>query len=295
MFICKIAEKFQSLPEASELSEFRLVTCISSCNLKRTENEWIAVSGLHAFSDDILFFAACSCLRAISLRTHKLSEADPCEPKSGTARFCICNVALDAETDTLLLVLWGYHYWLMSLRRGQTNWIKVQRHPIEQLDEIAVCNLQILLGNFGEDRLFIFGVNSQHRLSSLCAVVLENRYNYFACACIDGETLVAFSHDNALVTLRRLVERRIMQIACIKLTYPQRLLFRGNELLVADFNERTKSHEIVSLLATSGRLMLRGSLLPSNASVKVWKWCLSGDRLVVWDNKSKDILVYKND
>ena len=69
-------------------------------------------------------------------------------------------------------------------------------------------------------------------------------------------------------------------------------MFRGELLLVADWNSTIASHTIVSFRVSDGALSERRQLLAANDSVPVHLWSLAGDRLVLLDNNSGDLLVY---
>ena len=90
----------------------------------------------------------------------------------------------------------------------------------------------------------------------------------------------------------RLVALRLEPLARTDLVAPVLVLFRGDLLLVADYNERADTHTIVPFRVTGAELNRQRELLNHNTGVRATAWCLAGDRLVVRDWKSKDMLLY---
>ena len=124
-----------------------------------------------------------------------------------------------------------------------------------------------------------------------------------ACTHISDETYVAFSSSEAsLVTLHRLVwslptpNHGVCKHQKTFRTFqkPWRLLFRGDLLQVSDWKSTTRSHAIVPLRASGGELSENRALLAASAEnrIDVRAWALAGDRLVLWDKNSRDLLIY---
>ena len=147
----------------------------------------------------------------------------------------------------------------MSLRRNASEWIEVQRLPnvIEKTRYplIAVCDSHVLLGREeGDGTLYVYNVSENHNVSS---VHFSQQNLTLAYTRISNNTYVALTrHNKTQVTLHRLVwpltprgSRRIHGQYLSKV-----LLFRGDLLIIADWNSTTNSHAIVSLRASGGAL-----------------------------------------
>ena len=91
--------------------------------------------------------------------------------------------------------------------------------------------------------------------------------------------------------MHRLVGLKLEHFARTNLVGPGKVLFCSDLLLVTNYNRDTNVHTIMSFLLTAARLIRHRKLLGANAGVYVESWCLAGDRLVVRDNKSKDLLL----
>ena len=117
----------------------------------------------------------------------------------------------------------------------------------------------------------------------------------FELACIrrDGNTLVAFSHTKS-TSLHRLtpLQMSLKPLDSVELTDPYKIVFYGEQLLVAHWNTQTKSHAIVSFRESGGALSEKKEMLAANDSVLVGDWALAGDRLVLWNYISGDLHVY---
>ena len=267
-------------------------------NLSRTENEDLIVYDMCALSaDEVLLACGPAGLRAVSLHTAQLvAQLEP-----GAIRVVV-RVAFDTHTDTLLLVVrapTGDYYQLVSLRRNASEWLEVQRLGTRIRDNLfhifnfAVCDSRVLLGSEGRDTLYMFDVSAEHTLRDAGSVTLHNGAYRVACTRRDGVTLIGFSHDTSVSLLRLTsLSLPLVPIASVSLTEPRQLLFLKNLLLVKDWNSATRSHAIVSFRASDNALTERRMLFDAQANVSINAWALAGDRLVLWDYNSKDLLVY---
>ena len=247
-------------------------------------------------AEELLLACGSAGLLAVSLRTDLTVFA----AKQPTAiREFVYGVAFDTNTDTLLLFFQTPTdvYQLVSLRRNASEWLEVQRldtnpNPRSHyIPSISVCDSRVLLGQYGNPRtLHVFDVSEAHTLSDAGDVTPERRFYGFACARRGNDTLVAFAHSSS-VSLQRLASLplRLEPLASVDLTDPRRLLFRGDLLLVADWNEATRTHAIVSFRAADNALSERLVLLGAQTGIPR-AWALAGERLVLAN--SKDLLEY---
>ena len=118
-----------------------------------------------------------------------------------------------------------------------------------------------------------------------------------ACTRIGFDTLVAVIHCSAAtpvsVALYRLEELRLTKLDVFDLVVPQSLLFRGDRLLANCYKDNDdKLSEIIEVRATVEGFSRARKILKSDANVALGAWCLAGERLVLWDRKSKDLLLY---
>ena len=306
---------------AGEVLQLQFVARIPQQKLKQSENEDLYCYGLCALSDDIVLFACgTDGLRGLSLKRSKLIPNDISTIKE------VYGVAFDLATDTLLLAIVEWKsdpsffekvanflempfsstrrtLWLTSLQRGTDGWTEVERVQTDltcfvgKIMWVGISTMsgsRVLLGG-GEnrDRLYSIQVSPDHRLHRIGSVDLENKVNQFACTREGVDTLVAFSHTNCAVSLHRLAALQLEPLARVQLSAPSRLLFLGRLLLVADWNKKTETHNIVSFATTGGKLTGKRQLIEATkASALVDEWCVAGIRLVVRDGNSNDLLLY---
>ena len=156
---------------------------------------------------------------------------------------------------------------------------------------MAVCDsLVLLLAEAERDcTLHLFNVNAVHFMISVGSVTLKQPTKGLACTRRGNNTYVAFAHVS-LVSLYLLESQSLLfkPLASFTLEKPHLLLFCGDLLLVADWNETTKTPAIVSLRAFGKGLNV---LLDADAGIEVGAWAIAGDRLVLWNQKSKHLLV----
>ena len=276
---------------ATNVSRLQLAMRIPKRNLSRTDNEHLPVFGMCALSaDEVLLACGSAGLRAVSLHTAQLAAHKP------SAIRYVYGVAFDAHTDTLLLLVepLAYHYYqLVSLRRNASEWLEVQRfntriHYSSEFYDFAVCDSRVLIFKRGGDTtMYVFKVSAKRKLRNAGNVTLQSRFYKVACTRRDNVTLVALSHDTSVSLLRLTsLPLRLVPLASVSLTVHRRLLFRGDLLLVDDWNR------IVSFRASDNALTERQVLLDAQAGVRVDSWALASDRLVLWNWKSEELLVY---
>ena len=294
-----------ALVAASQAAPLRLVARISNSSLQRSPDEYIGISGLCALADDVLL-AACGFYgqRALRLSSAQLSARHPSALKH------VYSVALDAASGTLLLAFVGKAaaasgtlaadvVWLVSLQCVADEWREVQRVQTECTFTRQWVGLsfagdsRVLCGQCLDDRLYAFDESAERRLRPLGAVVLDDKLCTFACTRLDGDSLVAIAvAGRTCVSLKRLVGAgnalRLEPLARTALAGAQNVLFRGDQLLVA-----TTSQSVMSFSVSGGGLRGPRELLGAGAGALVYCWCLAGDRLVVADSNSWNLVLYE--
>ena len=268
-------------------------------NLSRTHNKYLYVSDMCALSaDEVLLSCGAAGLRSVSPHTAQLAAHEP------SAIRYVWRVVFDAHTDTLLLAVsapTGNYYQLVSLRRNASEWLEVQRlstrihYNLYNIFNFVVCDSRVLLGDVGGNTLNVLDVSAEHTLRDVGNVTLQSGAYGVACTRRDGATFVALSHFISVSLLLQLTSLplRLVPLASVNLTAAHELLFLEDLLLVQlvkdDLNRATRSsHAIVSLRASDYALTEPRVLL--NFPIDVW--ALAGDRLVLWDYNSQDLLVY---
>ena len=192
----------------------------------------------------------------------------------------------------------------MSLCRNANQWLVVTLITtvlnVAGLEISLLCSVQLTCADlqvFQGDRVYVYNVSAEHSVSDE-GFVLFGGQNLAGLACtrIGDDTYVALSLPEAsLVTLHRLVwpsPTPSHSLANFTLTTPTGLLFRRDLLLVSDSNSTTRSHGIVSVRTSGGALSEKRVLLTAADHIAVLAWTLAGDRLVLWDLNSGDLLIY---
>ena len=293
---------------AAKVSQLQCVTRIPMRNLSRTDTEHLFVFDMCALSaEEVLLACSAAGLRAVSLHNTQLVAHEP------SAIRYVYGVAFEALTDTLLLLVGAPtddYYQLVSLRRNESEWLEVQRLDTRiraesyYIFKFAVCDSRVLLG--GRYTLNVFDVSAEHTLLDAGNVTWQSRFRKFECTGLDcdtivavvctrrdSNTLVAFSDDTS-VFLQRLASLplRLEPLASVNLTAPRLLLFRGDLLIIADWNRANRTDTIVSFRVSGNALTERRVLLDAQAGVYVGAWALASDRLVLMNWELLELLVY---
>ena len=141
--------------------------------------------------------------------------------------------------------------------------------------------------------MYVFDVGREHTLHDAGKFTLKKRFYDVACTRRGDDTLVAFANSHrSRVALKRLVSQqrlRLKRLAKVDITEPLWLLFRGDLLLVADWNSTTKTHTIVSFRASGNALTERRVLLEDR--FHEFRWALAGERHVI--ASLNELLVYE--
>ena len=164
---------------------------------------------------------------------------------------------------------------------------------------IAVCNSHMLVVRYFQgDQLYVYNVSAEHSVRYEGNVFLKQQnWTGLACKSIGDDTYVALSlYYSSLVTLHRLVWPSLTLDPIAKITFnkPMWLLFLKDMLLLSSWNSTTKSDAIVSIRASGGARSEKRVLLTAAAEprIDVAAWALAGDRLVLSDDKTRDLLIY---
>ena len=271
---------------------------ISSEKLKLANNGEDRCDGMCGLPDDVVYFNRVSYfgVRAISLRTNEIFPDDfvKFQPKL----IPVWRMIFDTPSDTLLIVEMaskevGYN--MLSLRRDNDKWVQVSSIPTgiqTVVTALGVCGSLVLLATMLSNKIDAFELSSDHTLRRFGMIFQNDLILNFDCTLIDKHNYVALSHFESVSVHRLRVDLQLEPLARIDLMNCWNILFRGDKLLVAAKNEGSDAHSIISYRVSGSGFSEQRLLLDSNAGIQVFKWCLSGDRLVLWDNKSNDLLIY---
>ena len=276
---------------------------IPNRNLSGSETNYLHVEGIIALSaEELLLACGEKDMRAVSLLT------GVAEHRTRISLYWH-RIAVDTHTGTLLLSVrspTGDFGQLVSLRQNGNRWVEVQRLDTRilvfdgnsyQIPFIVVCESRVLLAKSGEHTLHVFDVSVEHTLREAGYVTLQSEFRRFACIRRGNDTLIAFAQKSS-VSLQRLTSLplfRIEQVANVFVTNPCHLLFRGDLLLVVDcrwINGQDAVDIMLSFRASGNALTERRVLLDAQAGVSVGAVALAGDRLVISDSNSGNLLVY---
>ena len=272
-------------------------------NLSSSDGKFLNVNSVCALSDyEVLLAVDDEVPRVLSLDTE---ESRPFAARDPISIRNMRRVAFDVHTDTLLLLVNDTNkYKLVTLGRNTSNsseWFQVERISTDILvtghrPNIAVCDSRVLIPDWDRHTVYVFDVNAEHNVSVVGSVPDSRDIHKLACFRRDNDTLVAFSHLNSTslngLTSSPLSLKELWRVGIIN---PYELVFYKELLLIADLvnnNQTHKSHNIMSFRVSDSELKENRELLASEVNVYVRAWALAGERLVLWDENSWNLLVY---
>lgn len=217
----------------------------------------------------------------------------------------VYNLAFDAASETLVLAVMAPDenesdssdevFWLVSLHREANKWREVQRMRTDLSASDVLVHLsfvddsRVLFGLRGADSLHAFEISEAHSIRAVGSIALEQPFETIATTCIGSEVFVAATETSgSYVSLYRLVALRLEPLARTELSNSLLILFRGDLLFVS----KSKT-EVMSFRVTGGRLTREPTLLTD--FIDPLNWCFAGDRLVVDDLMTRDLLLYAFD
>ena len=137
------------------------------------------------------------------------------------------------------------------------------------------------------------GVESGARVASVDRLDVTEQYYWFSATC-GSDTLVAMSYetDQSVRVYRLRGDRRLEPLARTQLQAPHHLLWRADRLLVAEWNEETKSHAVAEFEVSGARIERRRQLIAADERIRVSSWCAVDDGVAIFDWNSKDLLLH---
>ena len=254
-------------------------------------------------------------LRAISLLHPELAATEAANVRD------VCSVVYETRIQTLILLVWGPRtfdegsdssYFLVLLREDINDlyWAETTRHNTNiavvrrSTDAmLSSCDGRVFVGEYGGVGLNVFDVSEDHNVQAAGTVALEAALRGLASTRRGIETLVAIGYDSAIQLSRSSPLALLEPLAAIAFTSPpRRLIFRGEQLLVARYNSGTGSDEIVSLRTIGNQLETEEVVYSSKRKfftampkIEITNWAIDPavDRLLLADRMTGNVLIYK--
>ena len=214
--------------------------------------------------------------------------------------YSVCHMS---DSDTLLVCSFeNNHRWLVVLSRNDSEWREEQRVQTNREGDIscALSDSRVLIGQEHSTYMELFRVESGPRIARVHRIHDPEKYHSFSAMC-GSDTLVAMSYpkdpkwspnmDNS-VRVHRLRGDRLEELVRIQLKAPSLLLWLADRLLVADYDNKTKSHAVIELEVSDTRLELRRELIATSENISVSSLCAVNDGVAILDYNYKDILHY---
>ena len=209
-----------------------------------------------------------------------------------------------SDSDTLLVCSAEktpekYADWLVALSRNGSEWRETHRVQTAGIGAIscALSDSRALIGYGGDvdnsPYMELFRVESGPRIARLHRIHVTEQYYSFYATCTN-DTLVAMSYPNSdnSVRLHRLRGDRLEELARIQLKSPCYLLWLTDRLLVAERGIETHTDAVIELEVSDTRLERRSELIATSKNIMGSRLCAVNDELAIYDDESKDILLY---
>ena len=262
----------------------------------RDKNPYISGMSYNSARDE-LFLAdnANEVVRAMRVRDNAGDLRNVYRAPQATS-LSVWSVCHTSDSDTLL-VCSGERgvYWLVALRRNDSEWREAQREQTDGKREIccALSDSQVLIGESSSKQMELFRLESGPRISRVHRIHVPDEYYSFSATC-GSDTLVAMSYpySDQSVRVHRLRGDRLEELARIQLKWPSLLLWLTDRLLVADYNTGKQSHDVIELEVSGTRLERRRELMAISENIFVSSLCAMKDGLAIFDLNSRDILHY---
>ena len=207
----------------------------------------------------------------------------------------VCHMS---DSDTLLVCSCEkWSYCLVALSRNGSEWREAQRVETDGdgLNSCALSDSRVLIGYFSvwlfSQYMELFRVESGPRIAFVHRINVPEKYCWFSATC-GSDTLVAMSYNDNSVRVHRLRGDRLEELARIQLKCPEVLLWLADRLLVADYDEKTKSDAVIEFEVSDKRLERRRELIATRDSIRVNSLCAVNDGLAIFNGKKSDILHY---
>ena len=214
----------------------------------------------------------------------------------------VWSVCYLSDSDTLLMCLsevskQGQRQivnWLVALSRNGSTWREAHRVQTDRIGSIscALSDSRVLIGDWTYTYMELFRVDSGQRIERLHRIYGLEQFLWFSATC-GSDTLVAMAYStDKSVRLHLLLGVILVELARIQLKMPTRLLWLADRLLVADWDCEKQLDAIIELVWSKTGLERGRELIATNEHIIVRRWCAVVDGLAIFDENSKDILLY---
>ena len=245
-------------------------------------------------------------MRLISVRDN-VSDFRDVYQSSPSYPLSVCHLK---DSDTLLVCerLFSSERntdWLVAVRRSGSEWRETHRLRLQtdfSNELMIICALsgsRVLVGQWHSEYLELLrvevavAVKSGARIAPVCRLDVTAKYRY-ECATCASDTLVvmSFAMDQSVGLYRLRGDRCLEELAHIILNAPCELLWRADRLLVAEWNEATKSHAVDEFEVSGARIERRRQLIAANERIQLRSWCAVDGGLAITDLYSEDLLLH---
>lgn len=206
--------------------------------------------------------------------------------------YSVCHMN---DSDTLLVCSSGQRkLWLVLLsRNGSNEWREADRLQIQEIRSIscAFSDSRVLIGKYKSKQMELFRVESGPRISLLHRIAITDEYRCFS-ATSGIDTLVAISYTtHSSVLVHRLRGDQLEAVATHnQLHTPYYLLWLTDRLLITEYNKENKCNSVTEI---SSQVDRHRQPIAADERIRVFSWCAVHDGIAIFDQNSKDILIYK--
>lgn len=246
------------------------------------------------------------------------ADSPLCPVYTATPPALLSSVCVMKNTDTLLIAKFAdakrsekVNFCIVALSPdGNKKWhqkcdlsFSLQIADIE-CERSYLCELPESTMIFGADssrKLILLRLIPNDQLVLMREIYTPEKYHSLSASnvTLNEQVLVALQlSDNTRkwVSVSRLVSDRLEELSRLPLanTVFHHVLWSGEHLLLAEnlWDGFNYGQHVVELDTSRTPLARRAELLQHTPQVMLAAWCTDGDRLIVWDSISNDVLVY---
>lgn len=233
---------------------------------------------------------------------HSLRNVYKSKPTNRLSGLCYVS-----ETDTLLVSesdlsdgVWSEWLVALQLQPEMNEWNESHRVKTEWKADIicALSGARVLCGtlltNEGLNRMALYQIENGRHIARVGRIPVDQNFRWFE-ASHSAVTLVAIFYGYSIL-LHQLNGCELLELSCIKLEInaaESRLLWVDDKLLVHDYIVSPSNPVIELEMEESELIHSRQLVLPHDFdSVRIKSWCSIEDKLAIWDDLSKELIIY---
>ena len=273
----------------------------------------IAASMSYLASADELFVVAPG-NRTVNSLSPVVTESTLCPVYTTPLSEVPSSVCFIRQTRTLLIAKFSdgntegtKNFSIVALSRDGQNWLQqselpLQIAPPDSCEGSTLCELPESTVLFGADRLkslFLLKLTPGDQLELLHEVNTPEGYHSVSATSSKGRTLVTLSlAESNAVSLSQLAGDQLEELSRLGGLldgYTHFVLWCGEHLLLAQTTQEgmMEFDQRVEELDTSNSSIAPSTwLISGRPYVELDAWCCDGERLIVWDRHSHDVMVY---